>query len=152
MPVILKVINMCQLTQTLNGHLKLLMSNFVYTYLPYHKFITRGSFEPFLIFHNTEKKKKERKLKLLTTNWFKFSFSFQSNTFRKGYLSKYNWHKKKILYTFNVENLMSFSSVPFSLSVMSNSLQCHGPQHIRPPCPSPTPGIYSNSCPLWIRW
>lgn len=58
-PVILKVINMCQLTQTLNGHLKLLMSNFVYTYLPYHKFITRGSFEPFLIFHNTEKKRKK---------------------------------------------------------------------------------------------
>ena len=58
-PVILKVINMCQLTQTLNGHLKLLMSNFVYTYLPYIKFITRGSFEPFLIFHNTEKIKKK---------------------------------------------------------------------------------------------
>ena len=49
-PVTLKVINMCQLTQALNGHLKLLMSNFVYTYLPYHKFITVGSFEPFLIF------------------------------------------------------------------------------------------------------
>ena len=30
---------------------------------------------------------------------------------------------------------------------MSNSLQCHGLQHARPPCPSPTPGVYSNSCP-----
>ena len=39
-----------------------------------------------------------------------------------------------------------FSSV--SPSVVSNSLQPHGLQHARPPCPSPTPGVYSNSCPL----
>ena len=32
--------------------------------------------------------------------------------------------------------------------VISDSLQPHGLQHARPPCPSPTPGIYSNSCPL----
>ena len=31
---------------------------------------------------------------------------------------------------------------------MSDSLQPHGLQHARPPCPSPTPGVYSNSCPL----
>ena len=31
---------------------------------------------------------------------------------------------------------------------MSNSLQPHGLQHARPPCPSPTPGVYSNSCAL----
>ena len=36
-------------------------------------------------------------------------------------------------------------------SVMSHSLQPHGLQHTRPPCPSPTPGVYSNSCPL-SRW
>ena len=36
----------------------------------------------------------------------------------------------------------------FSRSVVSNSLQPHGLQHARPPCPSPTPGVYSNSCPL----
>ena len=40
-----------------------------------------------------------------------------------------------------------FSSVQFSRSVMSDSLQPHGLQHARPPCPSPTPGAYSNSCP-----
>ena len=40
-----------------------------------------------------------------------------------------------------------FSSVQFSRSVVSNTLQPHGPQHARPPCPSPTPIIYSNSCP-----
>ena len=38
-----------------------------------------------------------------------------------------------------------------SPSVASNSLRPHGLQHTRPPCPSPTPGVYSNSCPL-SRW
>ena len=40
------------------------------------------------------------------------------------------------------------SSVQFSRSVVSDSLQPHGLQHARPPCLSPTPGVYSNSCPL----
>ena len=40
------------------------------------------------------------------------------------------------------------TSVQFRRSVMSNSLRLHGLQHTRPPCPSPTPGVYSNSCPL----
>ena len=31
---------------------------------------------------------------------------------------------------------------------MSDSLRPHEPQHTRPPCPSPTPGVYPNSCPL----
>ena len=35
----------------------------------------------------------------------------------------------------------------FSCSVMSNSLQPHESQHVRPPCPSPTPGVHSDSCP-----
>ena len=39
-----------------------------------------------------------------------------------------------------------FSSVQFSRSVMS--LQTHESQHAGPPCPSPTPGVYPNSCPL----
>ena len=38
-------------------------------------------------------------------------------------------------------------SVQFSRSVMSDSLWPHESQHPRPPCPSPTPGVYSNSCP-----
>ena len=41
-----------------------------------------------------------------------------------------------------------FSSIQFSCSVMSNSLLPHGLQHTRLPCPSPTPGACSNSCPL----
>ena len=41
-----------------------------------------------------------------------------------------------------------FISVQFSCSVVSDSLQPHGLQHTRPPCPSPTPRVYPNSCPL----
>ena len=44
-----------------------------------------------------------------------------------------------------------YSSVQFRHSVMSDSLQPHGLQHTRPPCLLPTPGVYSNSCPL-SRW
>ena len=39
-------------------------------------------------------------------------------------------------------------SVQFNCSVLSDSLQPHGLQHARPPCPSPTPEACSNSCPL----
>ena len=39
----------------------------------------------------------------------------------------------------------------WSRSVMSDSLQPHGPQHARPPCPSPTPGVHPNPCPS-SRW
>ena len=47
--------------------------------------------------------------------------------------------------------IYQFSSVQSSHSVMSNSLWPHGLQHTRPPCPSPTPRVYPNSCPL-SRW
>ena len=46
---------------------------------------------------------------------------------------------------------LSQSVNQFSHSVVSNSLRPHEPQHARPPCPSSTPGVYSNSCPL-SRW
>ena len=45
-------------------------------------------------------------------------------------------------------NINHFSSVQFSHSVMSDSLRPHEPQHARPPCPSPTPRVYPNPCPL----
>ena len=41
-----------------------------------------------------------------------------------------------------------YSSVQFSHSVTSNSLRPHGLHQVRPPCQSPTHGVYSNSCPL----
>ena len=43
--------------------------------------------------------------------------------------------------------LTVFSSVQFSHLVMSDSLRPHRLQHIRPPCPSPTPGVHPNPCP-----
>ena len=45
----------------------------------------------------------------------------------------------------------TISSVQFSRSVLSNSLRPHESEHVRPPCPSPTPRVYSNSCPS-SRW
>ena len=42
----------------------------------------------------------------------------------------------------------TYHSAQFSHSVLSDSLQPSGLQHARPPCPSPTPDIYPNSCPL----
>ena len=46
---------------------------------------------------------------------------------------------------------MHCSSVQFSGSVVSDFLRPHGLQHAMPPCPSQTPGVYPNSCPL-SRW
>ena len=46
-----------------------------------------------------------------------------------------------------LNNHLNISSVQFSLSVVSDSLRPHGSQHARPPCPSPTPRVYPNSCP-----
>ena len=64
------------------------------------------------------------------------------------------WHMKlpcARCHKFHGEDGDIFSSVHFSCSVMSNSLWPHGLQHTRPPCPSPTPGAYSKSCPL-TQW
>ena len=47
--------------------------------------------------------------------------------------------------------LLSTNLFQFSCSVMSNSLWPHEPQHARPPCPSPTPGVHPNLCAL-SRW
>ena len=46
-----------------------------------------------------------------------------------------------------VEKLL-YTSVQFSHLVVSDSLRPHEPQHARPPCPSPIPGVHSDSCPL----
>ena len=56
---------------------------------------------------------------------------------------------KWTLMTFSPAHCLS--SVQFNHSVVSDSFRPHGPQHTRPPCPSPTPGVYPNSCPL-SRW
>ena len=57
-----------------------------------------------------------------------------------------------VIYMFQcVAHLISFCSVQFNCSVVSNSLRPHESQHIKPPCPSPTPRVYSNPCAL-SRW
>ena len=48
-------------------------------------------------------------------------------------------------------DILIFSSVQFSCSVVSDSLRPHELQHTRSPCPSPTPGVHPNPCPL-CRW
>jgi len=58
-----------------------------------------------------------------------------------GWLSKRSTVKRKTEVAFN-------PSVQFSNSVMSDSLLPHELQHAKPPCPSPTPRVYSDSCPL----
>ena len=53
-----------------------------------------------------------------------------------------------LIFILRVQKLVWIPSVQFSRSVVSDSLRPHGLQHARLPCPSPTPGVHSNSCPL----
>ena len=66
--------------------------------------------------------------------------------------------QSKVLWVSIIDDILSFTlkcrfriSVQFSRSVVSDSLRPHELQHARPPCPSPSPGVYSHSCPL-SRW
>ena len=52
-----------------------------------------------------------------------------------------------LLDTKQVKDIFPGVSVQFNRSVLSNSLQPHGLQHARPPCPSPSPEVHSNSGP-----
>ena len=56
------------------------------------------------------------------------------------------------VYKYNTQDywsvIVNLQSVQFSRSVVSDSLQPYELQHTRPPCPSPTPRVYPNSCPL----
>ena len=57
--------------------------------------------------------------------------------------------KRQELITYCLQKLpLNIKMSQFSRSVVSNFLRLHGLQHARPPCPSPTPGVYSDSCPL----
>ena len=77
------------------------------------------------------------------------------------HVSKYGQSRTKMAY-FQQSCLSGYPEMPwprrgawkrllFCCSVMSKSLRPHGLQHARPPCPSPTPGARSNSCPS-SRW
>ena len=66
-------------------------------------------------------------------------------------LEVFHWVQQEKVYNDNLLSLQKIAvtalSVQFSSSIVSGSLRPHGLQHTRLPCPSPTPGAYSNSCP-----
>ena len=66
-------------------------------------------------------------------------------------LSHINSGHKVVFLLLTIEITLAHVSVQFSLSVASDSLWPLGLQHTRPPCPSPAPRVYSDSCPL-SRW
>ena len=85
---------------------------------------------------------------------FFFHFLIFSSVFHLG---KFYWYIFKLTGSFFsfvlsitrfCNDILHFCSDQFSRSVMSNSLWPHEPQHARPPCPSPTPGVHPNPCPL----
>ena len=84
--------------------------------------------------------------------WKDYSFSTELpvHNCRKLYIHKYVGPFLNSLFC-SIDLFLCQYSVQFSGSVMSDSLRSHGLQHAGPPCPSPTPGAYSNSCP-WSRW
>ena len=67
----------------------------------------------------------------------------------KSLLMKVKEESEKAGLKLNIQKtkIMAFTSIQFSCSVMSDSLLPHESQHTRPPCPSPTPGLHSDSCP-----
>ena len=76
----------------------------------------------------------------------------------KGTLLHYWWESQLVQQlwrtvedSLKTGNRATITSVQFSRSVVSDSLQPHESQHVRPPCPSPTPGVHSDSCPS-SRW
>ena len=81
----------------------------------------------------------------------------KSQSAREGQLANWlsrvlsNWHLPSYVCLTAVSGTqfykLQFSSVQFSHSVVSVSLQPHESQHARPPCPSPAPGVHSDSCP-----
>ena len=58
------------------------------------------------------------------------------------------WKRKKCVFVCFLTRNYSLSEFSSVQSVMSDYLRPHGLQQARLPCPSPTPGAYSNSCPL----
>ena len=71
-----------------------------------------------------------------------------SQRVRHDWVTELNWTDSVSWWRLSVLVLGEFSSVQFSRSVVSNSLWPHEPQHARPPCPSPTPRVHPNPCPL----
>ena len=84
---------------------------------------------------------------LLSLLCFKTVPEILARAIRQEKEKKNHSHWKGRSRTMFVENTAFSPSVQFSHSVVSDSLWPHESQHARPPCPLPTPGVYSNSCP-----
>ena len=80
---------------------------------------------------------------------FSFQITWPTLLFWRLKHMKFSLYEKGYLWriSLNLHIRVQFSSVQFSRSVVSDSLRPHESQHARPPCPSPTPGVYPNSCP-----
>ena len=83
-----------------------------------------------------------------TTDWFKIGKGVREGCILSR--CSFNLHAEYIMRNARLVEAQAgikiqFSSVQFSHSVVSNSLQPHELQHARPPCPSPTPGVHPNS-------
>ena len=76
---------------------------------------------------------------VILANWFLNLSKRKSTPDLLQNFAKFSWQ---------ISQSFLSSSVQFSHSVMSDSLWPHQSQHTRPPCPSPTFGVYPNSCPL----
>ena len=88
------------------------------------------------------------------TSYGRTQMSFLANSIHKTNTNRHkgrNWQKSRRLQHSSHIKGQIFQTDPkwySSCSVMSDSLRTHGLQHARPPCPSSTPRVYSNSCPL----
>ena len=87
--------------------------------------------------------------------WKKYFLLFITSVFQPHKFTLIRWLSEKYLKIRDrlqgTNHMIQFSSVQFSRSVVSDSLRPHESQHARPPCPSPSPGVHSNSRPL-SRW
>ena len=95
----------------------------------------------------------QTKFKLLQLYLYWLQLSFTIFCFKQLFLEKLKF-RKIVLYHFpHIYHFLCslFLSFQFAHSVVSDSLRPYALQHTSLPCPSPTPGIYSNSCPL-NRW
>ena len=80
-------------------------------------------------------------------NYMGFCVSFLHFVFSKNYMSWVSLtYLEKFIRAIRVPGYQ-FSSVQFNRLVVSDSLRPHESQNARPPCPSPTPGVHSDSCP-----
>ena len=100
----------------------------------------RQGYQPSLLLHNMVLEVLDRKLSQEREVIFPYPISKPTPLLNGAMMSNKKHHTRL--------PFPCLSSVQFSCSVMSNSLWPHGLQHTRLPCPSPAPGVYSNSCAL----